>query len=526
MSFSLSPHTLPNTPVEVVTVVGKYEYLLSVKRCRPSPGHTFRATDVQTYYINILESSKSDIHPNLRVKRALVDLEDVGGQVVHAPPPLPLSPERCLLQPYMQACNATSQAVFFVDSDIGRAAENYLAWIDGCSNAVDATARPAAVIVLCGQETDKRKEEVAFELFTHCTSTRERSAVHGRSIRCFSRTEVLYYPRLTGQAFRNCVNWRLFQTMCKAAVSRNDYYSPAAGHHWRERIAYQLLNSSVAFFSRRTDTQPFNIAHALTAGLPSNVPELVHQQAFFRVRGNPGSKGALSSTVAALRGMYMAHYLLVHCPLLELENFRPAAGSSGSLFDSIFDQRFSSLEARLLEHAGQLEDGNTTADAKLHMHKAINQYLEADACITQTHILALGKHSDFFTDQENPQRLCAGCFFAYWDDVLPCRHGFCKACTHNQFPQWKHSARLRIACCPVCLQRFAEPVDIKLQPPTACGRILSLDGGGIKGVIQLEILQRISALVGIHLPLDALFDMAIGTSIGKRVGCHVCRETH
>ena len=43
--------------------------------------------------------------------------------------------------------------------------------------------------------------------------------------------------------------------------------------------------------------------------------------------------------------------------------------------------------------------------------------------------------------------------------------------------------------------------------------MLELDGGGVRGTVQLKVLSRIQDAVG--LPLDLFFDLAVGTSVGK-----------
>ena len=43
-------------------------------------------------------------------------------------------------------------------------------------------------------------------------------------------------------------------------------------------------------------------------------------------------------------------------------------------------------------------------------------------------------------------------------------------------------------------------------------RILSIDGGGIRGVIPAVILEKIEAMTG--QPIATLFDLVAGTSIG------------
>jgi patatin-like phospholipase/acyl hydrolase len=47
------------------------------------------------------------------------------------------------------------------------------------------------------------------------------------------------------------------------------------------------------------------------------------------------------------------------------------------------------------------------------------------------------------------------------------------------------------------------------------GRVLALDGGGVRGHIQLEVLALLEREIGLDLPLRCFFDLIIGTSIGK-----------
>ena len=59
----------------------------------------------------------------------------------------------------------------------------------------------------------------------------------------------------------------------------------------------------------------------------------------------------------------------------------------------------------------------------------------------------------------------------------------------------------------------------KLQPKESReygrGRVLALDGGGVRGHIQLEVLALLEQEIGLDLPLRCFFDLIIGTSIGE-----------
>ena len=52
------------------------------------------------------------------------------------------------------------------------------------------------------------------------------------------------------------------------------------------------------------------------------------------------------------------------------------------------------------------------------------------------------------------------------------------------------------------------------KPRLAAPRILALDGGGVRGVIELEILDAIEARLGSRIPIHRFFDLIGGTSTG------------
>ena len=58
-------------------------------------------------------------------------------------------------------------------------------------------------------------------------------------------------------------------------------------------------------------------------------------------------------------------------------------------------------------------------------------------------------------------------------------------------------------------------LDVKIKPPTAGVRILSIDGGGSRGIIPLEMLSLLQELAGPDCPIRDFFDLTIGTSAGE-----------
>ncbi|KAL9077890.1 MAG: hypothetical protein Q9157_003189 [Trypethelium eluteriae] len=65
-----------------------------------------------------------------------------------------------------------------------------------------------------------------------------------------------------------------------------------------------------------------------------------------------------------------------------------------------------------------------------------------------------------------------------------------------------------ISACLLC--RSWGSVTARLKPPTAGVRILSIDGGGTRGVVPLEYLRLVQEEVGNTIPVPDLIDFAIG----------------
>ncbi|KAF3272372.1 hypothetical protein TWF970_010094 [Orbilia oligospora] len=58
---------------------------------------------------------------------------------------------------------------------------------------------------------------------------------------------------------------------------------------------------------------------------------------------------------------------------------------------------------------------------------------------------------------------------------------------------------------------------VKEHMCTTTASVLSLDGGGVRGIVELVILERLEDLIGLGLPIGTFFDLIIGTSTGGLV---------
>ncbi|KAI9662379.1 MAG: hypothetical protein M1821_008546 [Bathelium mastoideum] len=71
--------------------------------------------------------------------------------------------------------------------------------------------------------------------------------------------------------------------------------------------------------------------------------------------------------------------------------------------------------------------------------------------------------------------------------------------------------------CPICSLKVKTSwsgFKISTIPPLAGIRVLSLDGGGIRGIVELEVLRAIQQYLPRGIPIRAFFDLIVGTSTG------------
>ena len=115
-------------------------------------------------------------------------------------------------------------------------------------------------------------------------------------------------------------------------------------------------------------------------------------------------------------------------------------------------------------------------------------------------------------------KTCLACLQAFPDHILPCGHSFCDHCV-REFGEaseyfehaWTMSSRA------LCQASFHGNGSLLHLHPTCAGvRMLTLDGGGVRGIVELVLLERLSSTLGLDIPMQECFDLIIGTSTGKR----------
>ncbi|EPS43509.1 hypothetical protein H072_2495 [Dactylellina haptotyla CBS 200.50] len=119
-------------------------------------------------------------------------------------------------------------------------------------------------------------------------------------------------------------------------------------------------------------------------------------------------------------------------------------------------------------------------------------------------------------------RFCYGCLFRKPEYALPCSHIICANCLRENMSTdsiYESMATAILKNCIICgddnlSNRDGWPFTVPIRPDLTNPRVLSLDGGGVRGIMQLVMLERLESLIGLGLPIGRFFDLMVGTSGG------------
>jgi len=116
-------------------------------------------------------------------------------------------------------------------------------------------------------------------------------------------------------------------------------------------------------------------------------------------------------------------------------------------------------------------------------------------------------------------KTCLACLQSVPDHVLACGHSYCGRCVQDLVgtPSRSYESAFELSECVLCGGGSrSTPKKVRLKPRCAGVRLLSLDGGGVRGIVELGVLLAIQKDIGLEVPIGELFDLVVGTSTGKR----------
>ncbi|KAI5782162.1 acyl transferase/acyl hydrolase/lysophospholipase [Pyronema domesticum] len=120
-------------------------------------------------------------------------------------------------------------------------------------------------------------------------------------------------------------------------------------------------------------------------------------------------------------------------------------------------------------------------------------------------------------DSHSSYSTCFSCLFSTPKHALTCGHVICDYCV-DDFSEHPVSGQVRtITECPLCVSGrppWEKLLEVRREPRQVGPRILSLDGGGVRSIMQLQILSIIEERIGLGIPIGQFFDLMVGTSAG------------
>jgi hypothetical protein len=111
--------------------------------------------------------------------------------------------------------------------------------------------------------------------------------------------------------------------------------------------------------------------------------------------------------------------------------------------------------------------------------------------------------------------LCLTCLDQTGEHKLSCKHMTCEACVQRYWNSEEHPWVFKLDKCLLCQSSFPQKATVKIRDPSRGLRVLSLDGGGIRGIVHLMFLKTLQDRIGLPYPVQENFDLTVGTSVGK-----------
>ncbi|TVY16534.1 Phospholipase A I [Lachnellula arida] len=141
--------------------------------------------------------------------------------------------------------------------------------------------------------------------------------------------------------------------------------------------------------------------------------------------------------------------------------------------------------------------------AEIHRTKVMRYFYDH---VTQGQNASLVSHST-----------CFSCLMRSPEHALPCGHILCTPCVMAYGASTHERDVVEINACPLHFYGEFRSWKIFLKPESAGVRVLTLDGGGVRGIVELEILKLIEQVWGGGLRIQDFFDLIVGTRLDREL---------
>jgi Patatin-like phospholipase len=137
--------------------------------------------------------------------------------------------------------------------------------------------------------------------------------------------------------------------------------------------------------------------------------------------------------------------------------------------------------------------------------------------------LSRNAHAEMWKNIKS-NKTCLSCLQAVPDHVLGCGHSYCPRCVQELgVPSSASECAWEIHCWLCWDEKGTQIHQIQLKPRCAGVRILTLDGGGIRAISELSVLQALHNALGLeNFLIRDMFDLIVGTSTGTVLHIRFC----
>ena len=198
--------------------------------------------------------------------------------------------------------------------------------------------------------------------------------------------------------------------------------------------------------------------------------------------------------------------------LINVLEFDPTA-----VFDSLYQESCDNVARAIAAHRNEAGLPVMTHDFPSLIVKhlcVLYDHLEHHGGPKSLHRLQLA-HAQRRSCLPSSEDTCFACLQRRPQHCLPCGHWLCHICVRTFYDAdlddpWLYN----VDCCVICGMGTDER-RIRIKPDTADVRILSIDGGGIRGRGPLEFLRVLEEMIDLPVSVPRHFDVVFGTSSGR-----------
>lgn len=474
----------------IVTVIGSSRGVNKFFHLEP-PKHINTARLTQTTklktrfatWINYLSLSSEHQHDYRKENSLNITKTEVAGQ----------SPATLL----RRISHMLSDIIIFTGETLNEVAEHYLCWLRSCENIKEDhynfRDKPIACVLV-----EKRNHNVEAEFMTLCLSNNKAQLWNEGDLK---RNQRKLFNMFEFVEFSN-INMELNNQLSNARRRRE-----VRRHMWSDSTFFRLHAYIVESLAGRIKSS-LSFVEFLNISSPV---ELASQELWSELIRMRQDAGALESFILPLMGNCFARNAL-KCDHSECRHLYVVRLLIILVFhvDEIFSCRYQVICEKLF-----------SIDEVLKIKEVMKEsMIKYDQSPNKSHYKELKCYKHYWKTVILPH-MCFACLESVSRIFFPCKHGICDNCYRNLTSSEQVSNTLLTCCgfsscdtCPFC-QTYLNDFEVILPPPTASARILSLDGGGAKGIVSIKVLKSLERELGYDIPFYRYFDLFIGTSAGK-----------